>query len=222
MTAALIVAAGSGSRMGFDKLLASLRGEPVILHTLRAFQECAAIDGFWIVAGGERGAQMARLAEVAGLTKFRGVVEGGRERHLSVCNGLAALPADTDLVAVHDGARPLIAPELISRCVARANELGAAACARRITETIKRADDDACVTESVSRVGLWAMETPQVFRRDLLVSSYEKVLAEGLVATDEVSVVEHAGHAVWLVENLTPNLKITLPGDLEMAERLLL
>lgn len=218
MTAALIVAAGSATRMGFDKLLAPLAGEPVILHTLRAFQNCAQIDGIWVVTAAERAAVIQELA--TGLTKLRGFVAGGAERHLSVWNGLQTLPADCELVAVHDGARPLIAPEQISRCCAVAESHGAAASARRLTETVKRADDDGVVTESVERDGLWIMETPQVFRLSLLRSAYQAIIARGKLVTDEVSAVQECGHPVRLVENSSPNPKITLPGDLEMAARL--
>ena len=102
MTAALIVAAGSSTRMGFDKLLAPLAGEPVIVHTLRAFEQCAEVSGIWVVSNPERGAVIAELA--LSLTKFRGCIPGGAERHLSVWNGLQAVPRDSELVAVHDGA----------------------------------------------------------------------------------------------------------------------
>ena len=130
MTAAIIVAAGSGSRMGFDKLLARLGGSPVILHTLQVFQACADIDEIVVVTSGDRVDVIRRLADDVVLTKLRSFVPGGAERHLSVWAGLSALPPDCDLVAVHDGARPLIHPAQISRCVAKARETGAAASAR--------------------------------------------------------------------------------------------
>ena len=215
MTAAIIVAAGSGTRMGFDKLLAPLSGEPVILRTLRAFEVCQDIAGVWVVAGGERGARIKEMA--AGLTKLRGLVPGGEARHLSVWNGLQALPEDCDFVAVHDGARPLIEPAQISRCIQKAAECGAAASARRVTETLKRADEEGRVTGGIDRAGAWIMETPQVFRLSLLKSAYAEVIRRGALVTDEVSAVELSGHPVWLVENFTPNPKITLPGDLEIA-----
>lgn len=221
MTAAVIVAAGSGSRMGFDKLLAPLGGQPVILHTLRAFEACPDIDGIWVVSAPERGEIIRTLAASAGITRFRAIVPGGAERHLSVWNGLQALPADCTLAAVHDGARPLIHPAQISRCCARAATDGAAASARRVTETLKRATPDGRVTGSIDRDGVWIMETPQVFQLPLLRDAYQRVLAAGTLVTDEVSAVEQSGHPVWLVENHTPNPKITLPGDLPTAERLL-
>jgi len=221
MTTAIIVAAGSASRMGFDKLLARLGNDPVILHTLRAFQVCPDIDSFLVVAAPDRAEVIERLSDDEGFTKLRGFIPGGAARHFSVQAGLDALPEDCDLVAVHDGARPLIHPLQISRCIERARATGAAACARPVVETLKRADADGQVMGSVDREGLWIMETPQVFHRRLLVEAYAAVLREGAVVTDEVSAVERLGHPVWLVNNPTPNLKITWPEDLATAERLL-
>ena len=221
MTSAIIVAAGSGTRMGFDKLLASLGGAPVILHTLRAFQTCPEVDEIVVVASPDRQEVIQRLADDAGLTKLRAFVPGGAERHLSVWAGIQALAAGCDYVAVHDGARPLIHPSQISRCFAKARETGAAASARPVSETLKRADAAGRVCGSVDRAGLWIMETPQVFARPLLVQAYEAVLREGVLVTDEVSALERLGHPVWLVDNPTPNPKITWPPDLAVAERLL-
>ena len=221
MTSAIIVAAGSGTRMGFDKLLASLGGAPVILHTLRAFQACQDVDEIVVVASPDRQEVIQRLADDAGLTKLRAFVPGGAERHLSVWAGIQALAAECDYVAVHDGARPLIHPSQISRCLAKARETGAAASARPVSETLKRGDAAGRVCGSVDRAGLWIMETPQVFARTLLVQAYEAVLREGVLVTDEVSALERLGHPVWLVDNPTPNPKITWPSDLAVAERLL-
>lgn len=221
MTSAVIVAAGSGTRMGFDKLLAPLAGEPVVVRTLRAFQACAGVDGIWIVCGAERGAVIREAAAGAGITKLQGMVPGGAERHFSVWNGLEALPEDCRVVAVHDGARPLIDPAQITRCIEKAAVTGAAVSARRVTETMKRADAAGRVTGDIEREGAWIMETPQVFRLSVLRAAYAEVLRRGALVTDEVSALNLTGGGVWLVENSTPNPKITLPGDLDTAERLL-
>lgn len=217
MTAAIIVAAGSSTRMGFDKLLASLAGEPVIVHALRAFQNCEDIDGIWVVSNAERGPVIQKLA--ACLTKFRGMVPGGAARHLSVWNGIQALPAECKVVAIHDGARPLIAPAQISKCMKHARGAPQAS-ARRITETVKRVDEDGCIIGDVERDGLWIMETPQVCELAWLREAYQHVINKGLTVTDEVSALMHSGFPVYAVENTTPNPKITLPGDIEFAERL--
>ena len=221
MTSAIIVAAGSGTRMGFDKLLASLGGCPVILHTLRAFQACPDIDEIVVVTSEDRVEVIQRLADDVMLSKLRAFVPGGAERHLSVWAGIQAVAADCDYVAVHDGARPLIHPGQISRCLERARETGAAASARPVSETLKRADGDGRVSGSVDRAGLWIMETPQVFAKPVLTEAYEAVLRGGVLVTDEVSALGHIGHDVWLVDNPTPNPKITWPADLALAERLL-
>jgi 2-C-methyl-D-erythritol 4-phosphate cytidylyltransferase len=221
MTSAIIVAAGSGTRMGFDKLLASLGGCPVILHTLRAFQACQDIDEIVVVTSEDRVEVIQRLADDVMLNKLRAFVPGGAERHLSVWAGIQAVAADCDYVAVHDGARPLIHPGQITRCLERARETGAAASARPVSETLKRADAEGRVCGSVDRAGLWIMETPQVFAKPILTEAYEAVLRDGVLVTDEVSALERFGHPVWLVENPTPNPKITWPSDLVLAERLL-
>lgn len=215
---AVIVAAGSGVRAGFDKVMADLGGRPVLLHSIEAFARTPGIGDIVVVTNPEREAVIRRLAapQVAGRLRF---VPGGAERHLSVWNGIQA--ATGSLVAVHDGARPLIRPAQIARCLARAAETGAAASARRVSETLMRAHADGTVLEPVDRTGLWLMETPQVFARTALVASYEKILRDGVAVTDEVSALHASGMCVWLVENETPNLKITWPGDLSHAQRLL-
>ena len=145
-------------------------------------------------------------------------VDGGKERQDSVAAGLAALPADTQLVAVHDGARPLVSPNDIDRCVEAAHTFGAAALARRATETMKRSDDNDFNTEPVDRHNLWCMETPQVFRTDLLRDASNAIARDGITTTDEVSAVEQLGTKVKFVESQNPNLKITTPADLALAE----
>lgn len=215
VASAVIVAAGGARRMGFDKLLANLAGEPVLLRTVRAFAACAGV-GEIIVVTDECRAQVVRSA---GVPKMSRIVPGGAERHLSVWNGLQECRGE--LIAVHDGARPLVSPDMISRCLEAAARHGAAALARRVTETLKRADASGCVTGSVDREHLWAMETPQAFQREILLGAYRSVMERAEVVTDEVSAVQAAGHPVFLVENAQPNLKITFPADLCAAERLL-
>lgn len=215
MTSAVIVAAGSSRRMGFDKLFAPLASQPVITHSLSTFLRHPWIDEVVIVAS------PANRERLAALSSQARVVDGGPERCDSVWNGLNALGRDCLYVAIHDGARPLIHPDSITAGLRSARECGAAALARPLTETVKRADRSGRVTGSIDRTGLWAMETPQCFRLDLLRASWEKVRHRGLVFTDEVSILEEAGEPVFLVENPYPNPKITFPHDLELAEKLL-
>ena len=148
-------------------------------------------------------------------------VDGGTERYDSVLAGLRAAPESATHVAVHDGARPLAHPEAITTCITTARQTGAAALARRVTETLKRADGDNRATESVPRDDLWIMETPQVFEISLLRRAYDEVLAQQLPVTDDVSAAEAIGQSTQLVENPFPNPKITVPADLPLAEALL-
>ncbi|MEZ5302184.1 MAG: 2-C-methyl-D-erythritol 4-phosphate cytidylyltransferase [Verrucomicrobiales bacterium] len=137
---AIIVAAGSGRRMGFDKLFADLGGEPVLARTLRAFHACEAVSEIIVVAAEARAGEVASLAANIGAGKVAAAIPGGAERHQSVWRGIQAASPESALLAVHDGARPLIAPEAIARCLAAAAERGAAACARPVADTMMRAD----------------------------------------------------------------------------------
>lgn len=201
--------------MGFDKLLAPLGGKPVLQWSLDAFREAPSIDRIVVVGPEERFAQL----ETGGGTPVTRV-EGDRERYLSVMRGLMALPEEDGLVAVHDGARPLIGSGQIETCLATAREQGACALARRVTETLKRSDEEGFANETVSRDRLWAMETPQVFRLNLLRRAYAEVSARGVHVTDDVSAAEFVGVRSKLIENDRPNIKITVRQDLVVAEAL--
>ena len=215
MFCAVIVAAGSSRRAGFDKLAAPLAGVPVLRRSVDAFVAagCAAV----VVVCPEERWQAVGLEDASfAVPVLR--VDGGAERQDSVEAGLNALPAGTRWVAVHDGARPLITAEGVQACLAAAQQTGAAACAHPIVDTLKRADAAGCtLPEKVSRDCLWGMETPQIFDVALLRRAYSCVSEQGLVVTDEVSAMESIGVATHLVQG-GPNLKITLPGDLELAE----
>jgi len=207
--------------MGFQKLTASLLGKPVLRWTLEAFDDCPTIDHLVVVVGDATRDMVRAWAEDGMLRKPVTLSEGGTERHISVYGGLKKLPADTEFVAVHDGARPLITPEQISRCVNRAREARAVACARPVTETLKRVSSSGVITASVDREGTWIMETPQVFERHLLCQAYEQVMQQNLLVTDEVSAVQLTGAEVFVLDNPESNLKITYPSDLLLAEQLL-
>ena len=215
MFCAVIVAAGSSRRAGFDKLAAHLDGAPVLRRSVDAFVAAGAA-AVVVVCPESRWVETGLAAAAFPVPVSR--VDGGAERQDSVAAGLAALPAGTCMVAVHDGARPLITPEGIRACLAAADETGAAACAHPVVDTLKRADATGfSLPEKVSRDNLWGMETPQIFRLELLLQAYDFVKAHALVVTDEVSAVEAMGVPTRLVSGGV-NLKITLPGDLELAE----
>ncbi|MEM7600732.1 MAG: 2-C-methyl-D-erythritol 4-phosphate cytidylyltransferase [Verrucomicrobiota bacterium] len=215
---AIIVAAGSSRRMGFDKLAADLAGEPVLNRSILAFQSCPEVAEIRVVTSAEKIDPVTKDAMRLGVTKFVEAVEGGAERYLSVNAGLSRVREGMDLVAVHDGARPLVSPEAITQCAKVAMETGAASLAHRVADTLKRADENQDVSGAVSREDLWAMETPQIFGVELLRRAYAEVLAKSELVTDEVSAIEALGEKVRLVENREPNLKITVPGDLGVAE----
>lgn len=212
---AILVAAGSSRRMGFDKLASNLSGKPVLRQTLEAFLAADSICSVVVVCPEERWGLLDGMDFTKPVTR----TDGGADRQDSVVRGLAM--ADARFVAVHDGARPLVAPEDIDRCVAAAIEHRAAALARRATETMKRSDAEDFSAEAVSRENLWSMETPQVFDISLLREAYAAVASRGLTVTDEVSAVQAIGARVKFVESRHPNLKITTPADLALAEALL-
>ncbi len=218
MTSAIIVAAGSSRRMGFNKLLAPLAGIPVLKRTLGVFQACAAIDEIIVVTSDALRPEIEAWCS-SGLAKVTQIITGGAERHLSVHAGLQALNPACQIVAVHDGARPLISVAQITRCIEAARTQTAVSCARPMTETLKRCDSAGRIIDSIDRTNAWIMETPQVFQRDLLVRAYDAVLRDGLLVTDEVSAVQNLGESVFVVENFELNPKITFPADILLAQR---
>jgi 2-C-methyl-D-erythritol 4-phosphate cytidylyltransferase/2-C-methyl-D-erythritol 2,4-cyclodiphosphate synthase len=217
MSAAVIVAAGRGARFGGDKLARPLGGRPVLHWTLTAFERCSAIESITLVVSEENREAAAGLVSEAGCKRVVAIVAGGAERQESVFSGLQAAPA-SELIAIHDGARPLITPALIARCFAAAREHGAAAPALPVVDTLKRLDPEGRMRETVDRRSLVAIQTPQVFRRALVLEAHEAALRDGFTGTDDASLVERLGHAVFPVPGDPRNLKITTPEDLSLAE----
>jgi 2-C-methyl-D-erythritol 4-phosphate cytidylyltransferase len=207
--------------MGFDKLLALLGDLPVLAHTIDAFERTPSVDEILLVARAERVGEFEELVRQQGFKKVRCVIPGGERRHDSVGAGLQRLNKNATLVAVHDAARPLVTPEQIERVFELAQLHGGAALAEPITNTVKRADENGVVTGSIPRENLYAMQTPQIFARDLLDKAYAKIGAANLAVTDEVSAVEHLGAKVVLVPNEEWNIKITYPRDLLLAQAVL-
>ena len=226
MLTAIIVAAGTSQRMGFDKLFADLGNRPVVAHSVAAFQACASVDSIVLVTRPEKKAVFQELARTEGWTKLHAVLSGGAQRHLSVWNGLQTLTDSPDdslrqFVAVHDGARPLVTSDMIERCLDLAKEVGAACCAAPVCDTLKRADANRHIAGSVDRTNLWAMQTPQIFSLPLLRRAYQEVIDAGQTVTDETSAMEAIGQPVALLNSGDLNLKITFPQDLELARHLL-
>lgn len=216
---AVIVAAGSASRMGgIDKVMAPLAGEPMIVRTVRAFQQCDAIAEIVIVTRPDLIMPITGLCR--GMDKVRTVVAGGKSRQESVHLGLNALSEDVELAAVHDGARPLISQAVIDRTVRAAHSYGAAAPAVPVKDTIKVVRGGV-VAATPDRTFLYAVQTPQVFDFDILRGALKKAEEDGAAVTDDCSAVERMGMSVKIVEGDERNLKVTTPMDLKIAELLL-
>lgn len=217
MLTAIIVAAGSSTRAGFDKLFAKIGGRPVIQYSLAAFEYAGCVNEIIVV--GREATPIRGLIASANFAKVRAVVRGGERRQDSVQAGLNE--TNSEFVAVHDAARPLITPREIERVFSAAREHGAATLAAAIAETLKIADTAGCVIGSVDRQNVFAMQTPQIFRRQLLVDAYDRVSKNLLTITDEVSAIELAGGKVVIVSAEDHNLKITFASDLPLAEFIL-
>ena len=216
---AVIVAAGTASRMGgIDKVMAQLKGEPMILRTVRTFQECDAISEIVIVTREDLITPITELCRE--MPKVKAVVQGGKSRQESVGLGLGALSSKVKLAAIHDGARPLITWEAIDRTVRAAHSYGAAAPAIPVKDTIKVVEGR-IVKSTPDRSTLFAVQTPQVFDYDLLRGALKKAEQDGAAVTDDCSAVELMGMSVKIVEGDERNIKVTTPMDLKIAEMLL-
>lgn len=219
---ALVAAAGSSSRMGgVDKLLQPLDGVPVLARTLTALQLAAGVDEIVIAAREEDILEFSQLCRTYGISKCSKVVRGGESRAHSVL--LAALEAspEAELLAVQDGARPLVTPELIDRVIAAAARCSAAVPAVPVKDTVKLSRQDGAVEETLERERLRAVQTPQVFEASLLKAALQSALEQGAPVTDDASAVERLGKTVFLVDGGEENLKITTPLDLAVAEAIL-
>ena len=220
--AVIIPAAGSGSRMNsaIPKQFLILAGRPVLVHTVSAFISCRDISQIIVVVPEGRQAETELL-----LSRYRGkgkkiaVIAGGLRRQDSVLAGLEMVDADIEIVLVHDGARPLVSPELISRCYHETARSGAAISAIPVKDTLKQANADGIVQDTVDRRSLWQAQTPQGARKEYLLNGYRSL--QDADVTDESSLLERAGIGVSLVAGSTSNFKITTPEDLELAEKIM-
>ena len=218
MLKAIIVAAGDSRRMGFDKLVATIAGRPVIAHTIHAFDRAGSVGEIIVVAREDRLNEIKAIVRDGNFKKVHSIIPGGKRRQDSVRAGLDHLGTDAKYIAVHDAARPLITAGQIARVFEQARIHAAASLAEPISDTLKYADTEFFVTSAVDRHQLYAMQTPQVFERQLIEEAYRAVYAENVSVTDEVSAVERLGHRVILVPNKDLNFKVTYPRDLALAE----
>ena len=223
MNVAIIAAAGQGSRMGGKraKQFLELAGRPIIIHTIQAFEACEAIQEIIVVLPPADVTSFSAIARPYNLGKVRAVVSGGVTRASSVLRGLQALERqDKDIVAVHDGSRPLVTPAEITRTVQAAEDSGAAILAASMVDTVKEVRDGV-VTATVPRNDLRRALTPQCFRYEILREAYEQVDELDATLTDESSLVERLGLPVTVIEGSSRNIKVTRPEDLVIAEALL-
>jgi 2-C-methyl-D-erythritol 4-phosphate cytidylyltransferase len=223
MTSAILVAAGKGTRMGpgVEKLFLELRGCPIIAHTWRRFEEADCVDHIVVVVREGMEPQIVELAARYQFHKPFQIVRGGEERQDSVWNGLEALPANTEIVAIQDAARPCSSLELIAATIEAARETGAAVAAQPITDTVKESADGKLIERTLDRRRLWAVQTPQSFRTDVIRRALSQVRLRGLQVTDDTAACELIGQPVRLITLPHPNPKATRPEDLPYIESLL-
>jgi 2-C-methyl-D-erythritol 4-phosphate cytidylyltransferase len=216
--AAIVVAGGAGTRLGGNvrKQYLDLDGTPVLLRAVGAFTYHSAIAQVIVVLPAEDAANPPGWLTALDVT----ITAGGAERGDSVWNGLACVRDDVDVVLIHDGARPLVRPDVIDRVLAASAEGGAIA-AVPVTDTIKSVDADGRITGTPDRAALWQAQTPQGFPRQRLMDAYRRARDEGVAATDDAAVYERYAGVVRVVPGAPDNIKVTRPGDLEVAEALL-
>ena len=217
----VIVAAGRGSRMGTpeSKQYLQLVDKPILVHTLELFQQMAFVQEIVLVVGGLDVARCEQWVNDYQLDKVKAVVCGGAERQDSVYEGLLRL--DGKWVMVHDGVRPLVTEAAVRKCCAIAEHKGASVLAVPVKDTIKQVDHTGKITATPDRKSLWAIQTPQAFRRAQLIEAHEQARADGFVGTDDAMLVERSGMQVYVAEGEYTNIKITTPEDLPLAHMLM-
>ena len=204
-----------------DKLFLEIGGEPVIAHTWKRWDDSPRIDEIVLVARPEREALFRQLAERIQPKKTFRLVPGGARRQDSTWNGISAVAEAAELVAVHDGARPCVSESIIGHCFDAAERFGAVVAATPVTDTLKRVEDDHRIRRNVDRSDLWSVQTPQTFRRKILIDAMERARNDGAAITDEAGACELIGQPVFLVESRSPNPKVTVPADLPFVEWLI-
>lgn len=215
---AVIVAAGSSQRMGSDKIMIRLGAMPVLARTVLAFENCPLIDEIIIVTRNEKLEQIADMCYKNGLHKVRQVVSGGATRMESALAGVSAVRHGAELIAIHDGARPLVTQEVIERTVYAAQKYRSAVPAIPSTDTLKTVDQDGFISGTVDRATTYRVQTPQVFDADLIKGALTKAVSQALPLTDDCSAMDIMGVKTFLVEGDPDNIKITTPNDLTAAE----
>ncbi len=221
MNIAILVAGGRGARMGRDKLFLEVAGRPLVVHTWGRFDGAKAIEEIVVVVRAGMEKEFLALAKKFQFRKKFQIVVGGAVRQDSVWNGLEAAPATAEIAVIHDAARPCVGEELIEATVRSAEETGAAVAAHPVTDTIKESADGRLIQKTLDRTRLWAVETPQTFRLDVIRRAISLARERKMVFTDDTAACELIGQPVRLVSSIAPNPKVTVPGDLPFVEVLL-
>lgn len=217
----VVVAAGSSERMGADKMLMTLGAKPVIIRTLMAFQQSPMVDDIVVVTKAEKIMGLADMIKLYDISKVTQVISGGATRMESALAGVSAVRKGAKLIAIHDGARPLVTQDLIRRVVESANEYMAAVPAVRCVDTMKQVDGNGVITGAVDRNSVVRVQTPQVFDADVIKGALTKAVEKNLPLTDDCSAMDMMGVKTHVVEGDTGNIKLTEPADMILAEAIL-
>lgn len=221
LTSCIIVAAGSGSRMKSEtnKQFMPIGGVPMLALTIKAFESCESVNEIIVVMNKNDIAYCREnIVKAYDFKKVSEIAEGGATRQRSVCNGLKCVSKNAAIVLVHDGARPFVDNDTILRCISAADKYGASCAAIPARDTIKQSDSQGFVLSTPDRDSIWVVQTPQGFKRDILVHAHEKAIAEEFTGTDDAVLAERAGYKLKLTEGSSFNIKITTGEDIPIAE----
>lgn len=223
ISTAVIVAAGKGKRMGTEisKQFLPLGGKEILAHTVEKFEQTAAIRDIVLVTGVDSQQDVQDMVQEYGWNKVVSVTVGGRERQDSVYNGLKQVSKDTEIVLIHDGVRPFVTEEILEDSIAVALEMGGCVAGVPTKDTIKVCNAENIAIATPDRSTLWQIQTPQTFRKDLILQAYEAAKADGFVGTDDASLAEHSGYPVKVIMGSYRNIKITTKEDMLIGEAFL-
>lgn len=221
MVTAIIAAGGKGTRMGagFNKVFMRLCGDEILLHTMRTFNESPLVDEIIVVTGSADTERVKILGKENNITKLAAVEIGGDTRRASVYNGIAK--ANGDIIAIHDGARCLVTRNEISAVIEDCKKYGASALGVPCKDTLKSADDNGFIVGTVDRSKTFQIQTPQVFKRDLIIQAHKKAAEDGFEPTDDCALLERYGGRIKITEGSYDNIKLTTPEDIAVAEKIL-
>ena len=222
-TSAIIAAGGSGSRMKTEegKLFLELKGVPILLLALSIFDSCDIIDEIIVPVPPDDIERVKQLVERAALKKVRHIIQGGATRQASVYNGLQVVSQDSDIIIIHDGARPFVSREMILDAVSQIRAHTAVIVGMPVKDTIKSVNDERLVSNTLDRELLWQVQTPQVFEAALIKEAYQRAEKLGIRATDDAGLVERLGEKVKMISGSYENIKITTQEDLILGEAIL-